>query len=109
MTDNELLEQLFRPAKELRIDDDGFTERVMSRLPQRDAARLSNLWTAFCIVVAVVLFILLRGWEPIVKGVFTLMTTPLSLHSLLMLVATASVLGMLAIDEVIHRERLTAI
>ena len=80
MTDNELLEQFFRPAKELRIDDDGFTERVMSRLPQRDAARLSNLWTAFCIMVAVVLFILLRGWEPIVKGVFTLMTTPLSLH-----------------------------
>ena len=66
MTDNEniLLERLFQEAAQQQIEDNGFTERVMDSLPAGSAShRLSRLWTWFCIVLGVVLFWLLNGWE----------------------------------------------
>ena len=69
--DNErLLQQFFSEAASQQIDDNGFTERVMQRLSSADAKRtafdvhrISRLWTWFCILLFVVLFIVCRGWE----------------------------------------------
>lgn len=69
--DNErLLQQFFSEAASQQIDDNGFTERVMQRLSSADAERtafdvqrISRLWTWFCILLFVVLFIVCRGWE----------------------------------------------
>ena len=66
MTDNEniLIERLFQEAAQQQIEDNGFTERVINSLPAGSAShRLSRLWTWFCIVLGVVLFWLLNGWE----------------------------------------------
>lgn len=69
--DNErLLQHFFSEAASQQIDDNGFTERVMQRLSSADAERtafdvqrVSRLWTWFCILLFVVLFIVCRGWE----------------------------------------------
>ena len=60
-----LLQQFFSDAAQQTIDDDGFTERVMRSLPQPayNLQRFNRLWTAFCVVVCVVLFVVFRGWE----------------------------------------------
>ena len=116
MTDNELLEQLFRPMREMKIEDDGFTERVMQQLPAATKAktahstkRLTHLWTAFCIAIAVVLFIVMRGWITIGQGIYDLLTTPPTVHSLLMLIITVSVPALIALTETVRRERLSPI
>lgn len=105
MTDNELLEQLFRPAREMQIADNGFSEKVMKDLPQgRDVKRLSRLWTIFCVVVAIVLFVLLGAWDTVIMGLLTWLSTLPNQHHLLMLTLTAGVLALLAVSEVVYRE-----
>ena len=80
--DNDLLlRQFFSEAAQQKIEDNGFTERVMQRLEanhkaqsslfeseQSSSAKLkvqsfTRLWTAFCILVAFLLFSALHGWE----------------------------------------------
>ena len=71
INDNErLLQQFFSEAANQKIEDNGFTERVMQRLAsanvQRSAfnvQRISRLWTWFCITVFAVLFVVFHGWE----------------------------------------------
>ena len=79
MTENEdkLIENLFQEAAQLQIADDGFTERVMERLPQNRVSTqwLSRLWTLFCVVTAVVLFFLLDGWESLKNSLWYLVET----------------------------------
>ena len=63
--DDLLLQQFFGEAARQQVADNGFTQRVMQRLPKR-AKRVdwfSRLWTAGCIAVFVVLFVVFRGWE----------------------------------------------
>ena len=112
MTDNELLEQLFRPMREMKIEDNGFSDCVMQQLAtstevqaSHRTERLTHLWTAFCIAVAVVLFILMRGWITIGQAIYDLLTTPPTLNSLLMLIIAVSVPAVLALTEVVRRER----
>lgn len=64
MTDNNehLLQQFFSEAAQKQIEDNGFTERVMRQLPARKSW-FARLWTPFCIITFVVLFIVFRGWE----------------------------------------------
>ena len=92
MTDNELLEKLFRPAREMTVADDGFSDRVLETIPNHSTRTLSRLWTLFCIVVALVLFVVFDGWQ-LVAG------------SLLMLAVSAGVIWLLAFCEVFSRER----
>lgn len=64
--DNMMIEAFFKQAAQQRIEDNGFTERVMRNLPDRKtelARKLSQLWTLFCIAVAGVLFFVLEGWQ----------------------------------------------
>jgi len=64
--DNMMIEAFFKQAAQQRIEDNGFTERVMRNLPDRKTElvrKLSQLWTLFCIAVAGVLFFVLGGWQ----------------------------------------------
>jgi hypothetical protein len=60
--DEQLLQQFFSEAAQQTVEDNGFTERVMNRLPKR-VKTYTRLWTAFCILVAAVLFTVFHGWE----------------------------------------------
>ena len=64
--DERLLQQFFSEAANQKIEDNGFTERVMQRLPAAQnswLSRFSTLWTIFCVSVFAVLFVVFRGWE----------------------------------------------
>ena len=105
MTDNELLEQLFKPMKEMQLENNGFTDRVMNRLPQRDTRRLSRLWTVFCIVVAVALFVALRGWEIVAYGIMMIANNPPTSQQMLTFAVSVGIVGLLALGEVVGRLR----
>jgi hypothetical protein len=69
--DEQLLRQFFSEAAHQKVEDDGFTERVMKRLETEGRLQASviqlhtitRLWTVFCISVFVILFVVFRGWE----------------------------------------------
>jgi len=68
--DERLLQQFFSEAANQKIEDNGFTDRVMQQLASSNVQRstfnvqrVSRLWTWFCISVFVVLFVVFRGWE----------------------------------------------
>jgi hypothetical protein len=113
MTDNEMLEQLFRPMKDLKLPDEGFSARVMQQLPQRSrwsalSSRvfLSRLWTAFCVAIAVALFVLLRGWELMAYGLLMIVNNlAVVRNSLLVAAVVAVVLGLMYVSDVVRRER----
>lgn len=70
--DNIMLEEFFKQAAQQQIEDNGFTERVMQSLPERNyvmAHRLSHLWTIFCVLVGAALFFVFGGWQ-VVEGLF---------------------------------------
>jgi len=110
MTDdnNQLLQQFFAEASRQTIADDGFTERVMQRLPARSNTFV-RLWDVFCIAVAAMLFVVFEGWHLLVNHVVGLlqglaMTSP----SQLILTVTAVVFGLLfvVVGEVLYSESL---
>ncbi len=56
MTENrdELLVRKFFEENKTELPDDGFSRRVMRRLPDR-ARRLNRIWTAVCLLLGVLL------------------------------------------------------
>jgi len=105
MTDNQLLENFFQEARQATVPDNGFTERVMQQVPDRRMLTLSRLWTVFCVAAAALLFILLRGWEMIAYSLLMLVNTPPTQQQLIMLAASAGVIGLLVFAEFVGRER----
>lgn len=83
INDEQLLESFFKEYREARqpIADDGFTERVMSALPQREAAfslRRYSLWLNVIGVVGVIGLMIYLGfftstWD-LLQGFFTRIT-----------------------------------
>lgn len=64
--DEELLNKFFADSVRMRIDDNGFAERVMQRLPEEVDARcyrMYNLWTAVMAAACVVVFFLVDGFD----------------------------------------------
>ena len=57
-----LLQQFFSEAASQQIEDNGFTERVMQRLPSR-MNWFVRIWNTVCIVLFAVLFVVFRGWD----------------------------------------------
>ncbi len=57
--DEQLLQQFFTEHKQV-IPDQGFTERLTQRLPMRTLL-LEKVWTTFCIILCIVLFIAMDG------------------------------------------------
>ena len=70
--DERLLQQFFSEAANQKIEDNGFTERVMQRVEaehQPSTIRLhtfSRLWTIFCVFIFAVLFVVFHGWDLLV-------------------------------------------
>lgn len=64
MTDNrdDILIKKFFEENITEIEDNGFSRRVMHRLPGR-ASRTSRIWTALCAMAGIAVFIIFRGWE----------------------------------------------
>ena len=105
MTDNELLEKLFAPARQMTVADNGFTDRVMERIPNHSTRTLSRLWTVFCVAVAAALFIVFDGFQVVVHGLILLIKTPPTNHSLMMFAVSVGIIWLLAGVELVSRER----
>ena len=114
--DNErLLQQFFSDAARQQIDDNGFTERVMQRIEAESKLQTSNvrlqtfnrLWSVFCIITFVVLFIVFRGWELLAVH-FEVMLRTLATQSfsinLMMLFTVVFGLLFVGVGEVISSE-----
>ncbi len=111
--DNDLLiKQFFQQAAQQQIADNGFTERVMQRLPQHTslAARrtlLTRLWTASCIVVFAMLFVVFHGWELLtIQFEVMLQTLSVQTFSVNLLMVASVLFGLLfvGVGEVISSE-----
>lgn len=64
--DEELLQRFFADSARMDIADDGFTDRLMRRLPEEVDARcyrLYRLWTAAMAVVCVAVFFFVNGFQ----------------------------------------------
>lgn len=80
MTDRDdlLVQDFFKQAARQQFEDNGFTERVMQRLPRTDSYkvhRLTQLWTVFCVAVGIALFFAFDGWEVLKASMLTLFST----------------------------------
>lgn len=66
---NILISDFFKEAREMEIEDNGFSLRVVRSLPRRAdrhsrrAVLLSRLWLAFCVVLGIVLSFVFHVWE----------------------------------------------
>ena len=93
--DNILLENFFKEAAQQRIEDNGFTERVMNSLPSAEVDkehRLVCLWTLFCLFVGLVLFLVFGGWEALKESLMVLFATGItSVEVFLTTIPTADV------------------
>ena len=82
--DNIMIEDFFKQAAQQQIEDNGFTEKVMARIAEREQQpsavnrRLSLLWTLFCVAVALGLFFVLGGWESLKASIMVLVTSALT-------------------------------
>ena len=78
--DNDLLlKQFFSEAAQQTIEDNGFRERVMQRLPSR-MNWFVRIWNTVCIVLFAVLFIVFRGWDLLAVQLEVMLRT-MSTHS----------------------------
>ena len=103
------LEQVLQPSDEdligkffaeqtFDVPDQGFSSRVMRRLPD-SSLRLSRIWTAVCAVALVAVFILTKGWVALMgsfQGLFADTVTSVSQLSLASAFATVVTLSALA-------------
>ena len=109
MEDNErLLQNFFSEAASTPIADDGFTNRLMQRLPQR-VNWFTRLWNILCITVFAVLFVAFRGWESLMAQ-FEVMTRTLAAESfsinLSVLLSVVAGLLLVAIIELMYSDKL---
>lgn len=102
-----MLQQFFSEAAGQPIADNGFTERVMSRLPIR-VKWFERIWTALCVLLAVLLFTLFHGWEllAVQLEVFlrTMMVEPPQVSPLMVVLGIMS-LTLIGAYEMLSRER----
>ncbi len=60
-SDDVLVGKFFEDNR-ITVADDGFTRRVMHRLPSR--VRIYNVvWTAVCLIAGILLFLKYKGWN----------------------------------------------
>jgi hypothetical protein len=105
LSDDALIDQFFSQARTMEIADDGFTDRVMHRLPDR-AIQLSRLWTLFCIVLGTVLiigFMVFQGWLPVVLWLNDLVHETFTYARPLPIFVTMGALCSLAVAELANR------
>ena len=95
--DEQLLGKFFTEYS-MEVEDRGFTNRVMRRLPDRSVC-LNRIWTAVCSVAALAVFFLTKGWISILgtlQGFLTDMVTSVSQAGVLSVVGTMVLLTIFA-------------
>ena len=101
-----LLQQFFSEAVSQQIADNGFTERVMQRLPSR-MNWFVRIWNTVCIVLFAVLFVVFQGWDLLAVQLEVMLRT-MSTHSfsinLLMVFTIVFGLLFVGVGEVIYKE-----
>ena len=106
--DERLLERFFGEQL-FEVTDDGFSHRVMKKIPDR-ARRLNRLWTALCLVAAVAFIIAERGLTAMVgslQGLWADVSThellsrlnPLTVYLALVLLAAVGSYRLLAAER----------
>ena len=104
--DERLLQQFFSEAANQKIEDNGFTDRVIRQLPERKS-RFVFLWNIACVAVFLVLFVVFRGWDLLAVH-FEVMLRTLSSESfsinLLMMAVVLFGLLFVGVGEVISSE-----
>ena len=76
--DEELVELFFKDAAQQQIEDDGFSERVMSAIdaqyalqdeaaPSSRMVGIQRLWTVFCVLTAILVFVFTQGWTALMS------------------------------------------
>ena len=65
---DELLVRKFFEENKVELADDGFSQRVMRRLPDR-TRRLSRIWAAVC-TLAGILMCVVFNWVDVLVGIF---------------------------------------
>lgn len=79
--DEELLKKFFADSVRMRIDDNGFADNVMRRLPEEIDARcyrMYNLWTAVMAAACVVVFFLIDGFDILKTRIVSMTASMLS-------------------------------
>ncbi|MDD7317538.1 MAG: DUF5056 domain-containing protein [Prevotella sp.] len=61
LDDDSRLLSAFFAENTIEVADDGFTERVMQRLPER-RSRLDRIWQWSCVAAGVIFFVLTKSW-----------------------------------------------
>lgn len=110
-TDDELLMQFFSAAKQ-EIPDNGFSEKVMQRLPQR-ARRMNRIWSTICFAIGMAIFLLFDGIADLrmlagqVMGDVCgyLSSIDLTGFSPLLLLASTAILGTVALYNILSTQR----
>lgn len=110
-TDDELLMQFFSAAKQ-EIPDNGFSEKVMQRLPQR-ARRMNRIWSTICFAAGMAIFLLFDGIADLrmlagqVMGDVCgyLSSIDLTGFSPLLLLASTAILGTVALYNILSTQR----
>ena len=99
-------QQFFSEAASQQIEDNGFTERVMQRLPSR-MNWFVRIWNTVCIVLFAVLFVVFNGWQLLAVH-FEVMLRTLAVESFtvnpLMLAVVLFGLLFVGVGEVISSE-----
>ncbi len=72
--DDELIRSFMLPGKR-EIADNGFSKRVIRRLPHRRAKRLSNLLNAVCIFLCCILFFVFNGFDILIRAIVKVIAT----------------------------------
>lgn len=102
-----LLQQFFSEAVQQEIEDNGFTERVMSQLPVR-MKLFTRIWTAGCILIAAILFYVFHGFEIMLVQLEVFLRTtlvePPQVNPLMVVFALFS-LTAIGVYEVLNYER----
>lgn len=110
-TDDELLEHFFG-VSHFELPDEGFSSRVMQRLPQR-ARRMNQIWTTVCFAVAMALFVLFDGVAELRtmasnilgNAIGHIVSVQLNLYTLLLPLAALSILSLVGAYNVLANRR----
>lgn len=81
MTDNndDILVKKFFSENRIEVPDNGFSKRVMRRLPDR-TRRISRLWTVVCVVIGLLIFIRNKGFTVLVSCFDSIFSDILARH-----------------------------
>lgn len=91
--DNKLLEQFFA-ANPIKVEDNGFTEKVLRHLQKPAPSHawcLARIWTAVGIIAGIAFFIAIKGWNILFQALVSIdlsafSTIDFNLHNILIYV-----------------------